>query len=141
VDVCNNIDEVNRLFVIAIFDFTKRVKKQRKQKAYSYPVEQCIAYILDHLHYQITLTQLSKHCGRTTQYLSTLFHKETGITIREFIMNEKLEAAKQMLSYSEAGLMEISAYLAFSTHSNFTMHFKRKFGMTPRAYRRGISHT
>ena len=141
VDVCNNIDEVNRLFVIAMFDFTKRVKKQRKQKAYSYPVEQCIAYILDHLHYHITLTQLSKHCGLTTQYLSTLFHKETGITIREFIMNEKLEAAKQMLSYSEAGLMEISAYLAFSTHSNFTMHFKKKFGMAPREYRTGLSHT
>jgi AraC-like DNA-binding protein len=56
-------------------------------------------------------------------------------------MNEKLEAARQMLSYSEAGLMEISAYLAFSTHSSFTMHFKKKFGMTPREYRTGrIKH-
>lgn len=141
VDVCKDIDEVNRIFVIAIFDFAKRVKKQKKQKAYSHPIEQCIAYILDHLHYRITLTEVSKHCGLTTQYLSTLFHKETGITIRDFIMNEKLEAAKQMLSSSEAGLLEISAYLAFSTHSNFTMHFKKKYGMTPREYRANASHT
>ncbi len=135
VDVCNNIDEVNRLFVVAIFDFTKRVRKLRKRRAYSYPVEQCVAYILDHLHYQITLTEVAKHCRLTPQYLSTLFHKETGVTIRDYIMNERLEAAKQMLTFSEVGLQEISGYLAFSTHSNFTMHFKKKFGITPREYR------
>ncbi len=140
-DVCKNIDEVNSLFVVAVFDFTKRVRKQRKQKAFSYPVEQCITYILDHLHYQITLTELSKQCGLTTQYLSTLFHKETGVTIRDYIMNERLEAAKQMLTFSDAGLLEISSYLAFSTHSNFAMHFKKKYGVTPREYRTSASHS
>ena len=137
VDVCKNTDEVNRLFVVAIYDFTKRVKKLKKQKAYSYPVDRCIAYILDHLHYQITLTQLSKYCGLTPQYLSSLFHKETGMTIRDYILNERLEVAKQMLTYSEAGIQEISNNLAFSSHSNFTMHFRKRFNMTPREYRQG----
>ncbi len=136
-DICKSTDEVNQLFVVAIFDFTKRVRKNRKQRAYSYPVTQSIAYILDHLHYQITLTGLAKHCGLTPQYLSSLFHKETGRTITDYIMNERLEAAKQMLLFSEAGLQEISSNLAFSSHSNFTMHFKKSYGMTPREYRQG----
>lgn len=137
-DVCKNIDEVNKLFVVAIYDFTKRVQKQRKRKAYSYPVNLCITYILDHLHYQITLTQLAKQCGLTSQYLSSLFHKEIGMTLTEYIINERLEAAKQMMGYSESSLQEISSFLAFSTHSNFTMHFKKKYGMTPREFRQGI---
>ena len=57
------------------------------------------------------------------------------------MMNERLEAAKQMLTFSKAGILEISAYLAFSTYSNFTMHFKKRFGMTPREYRSTASHS
>ena len=134
-DVCKKEEDVLRLFAVALFDFASRVQQVRKKKRYSYPVSLCIAYISDHLHYQITLRDLAKHCRLTPQYLSTLFHKETGRTISEFIKNEKLETAKQMLSYSEYTLLEIASYLAFSSHSSFTFHFRKLYGITPSEYR------
>lgn len=134
-DVCKTVEETLTLFAFAIYDFAKRVQQTKTRKAYSYPVSLCIAYILDHMHYQITLIDLAKQCKLTPQYLSALFHKETGRTLTDYIMNEKLEAAKQMITYTESTLQEISSLLAFSSHSSFTAHFKKCYGRTPREYR------
>ncbi len=134
-DVCKKEEDIMRLFAVALFDFASRVQQVKKKKRYSYPVSLCIAYISDHLHYQITLSDLAKQCMLTPQYLSTLFHRETGRTITDYIMNEKLETAKQMLTYSEHTLQEIASYLGFSSHSSFTLHFRKHYRITPSEYR------
>lgn len=135
-DVCKRPDDVMALFLSAIYDFAKKVQQARiRRRPYSYPVALCIEYILNHLHYQITLNDLAKRCNLTTQYLSSLFKKETGTTLTKYILKEKLETAKQMLTYSELSLAEISQCLAFCSHSNFTEHFRRSYGLTPKQYR------
>lgn len=134
-DISKKIEEILQLFAVAYYDFAKRVNLVRKRKAYSYPISKCIAYILDHLHYPITLSDLAKVCMLTPQYLSSLFHKETGLTISKYIMKEKLETAKQLLTYSEHTLQEIASFLGFCSHSSFSTHFRRSYGITPREYR------
>ncbi len=135
-DQCRKADDVLALFASAIYDFAKRVQQAKThRKPYSYPIALCIEYISDHLHYQITLEELAKRCNLTTQYLSSLFRKETGATLTEYILNEKLETAKQMLTYSELTLAEISQCLGFCSHSHFTGHFRKSYDMTPREYR------
>lgn len=135
-DVCKKPDDVMALFVSAINDFAKRVQQTKtRRRPYSYPVTLCIEYITNHLHYQISLTELAKRCGLTTQYLSSLFRKETGMTLTQYILKEKLETARQMLTFSELSLSDISHCLAFCSHSNFTGHFRRCYGVTPKQYR------
>lgn len=135
-DICRKPDDVLALFVSAIYDFAKRVQQAKtRRRPYSYPVALCIEYISNHLHYQIALTDLAKRCDLTPQYLSALFKKETGMTITRYILKEKLETAKQMLTYSELSLSDISHCLAFCSHSNFTEHFRRYYGITPKQYR------
>jgi AraC-like DNA-binding protein len=135
-DTSKKIDEVLQLFAVVYYDFAKRVQRTKKQRrSYSHPVSLCISYILDHLHYQITLLELARLCKLSPQYLSALFRKETGRTITDYIMNEKLETAKQMITYSEHTLQEISSYLGFCSHSSFTAHFRKYYGSTPREYR------
>lgn len=135
VDVCKKEEDIMGLFAVALYDFASRVQQVRRKKRYSYPVSLCIAYISDHLHYQITLSNLAKQCKLTPQYLSALFHKETGRTITDYIMNERLETAKQMLTYSDYNLQEIASYLGFSSHSSFTLHFRKHIKKTPSEYR------
>jgi AraC-like DNA-binding protein len=135
-DQCKRPEDVMTLFIRAIYDFTRRVGQVKTHlKPYSYPVTLCLEYILSHLHYQITLNDLAERCHLTPQYLSALFRKETGTTITEYILKEKLETAKQMLTYSELNLSEISQYLAFCSHSNFTAHFRKCYRVTPSEYR------
>lgn len=134
-DLCKKINEVKELFIVAIYDFAKRVQQAKMQRVYSYPVLRCMKYISNHLHYRITLTDLAERCNLTPQYLSALFRKETGTTLSQYILHEKLETAKQMLAYSDLSLQDIAANLAFNSHSNFTAHFRQQYHITPKQYR------
>ena len=134
-DTSKRIEEVLHLFAVAYYDFAKRVAQSKKRRAFSYPVSLCIAYILDHLHYRITLRDLAKLCNLTPQYLSSLFHKETGRTLTEYVLYEKLETSRQLLTHSEHTLQEIASYLGFSSHSNYSARFRKAYGITPREYR------
>ena len=53
----------------------------------------------------------------------------------DYILLRKLEAARNMLKYSEYSYAEISAILAFSSQSHFSRIFKKETGYTPKEYR------
>lgn len=53
----------------------------------------------------------------------------------DYILLRKLEAARNMLKYSEYSYAEISAILAFSSQSHFCRIFKKETGYTPKEYR------
>lgn len=135
-DKCREEREVISLFVVAILDFTRRVKVVKTRQVFSYSVIKSMSYILDHLHFKITLKELAQECEITPQYLSALFKKDTGITVSKYIMQEKLRVAAQFLEGSEYSIQEIASYLAFSNESSFCLHFKKVFNMTPGSYRK-----
>lgn len=134
-DVCHTIKEVSDLHPIMCIDYTKRMKKLRKQHICSKPVAQCIDYIYDHLHTRITVETLAEKTGLNPSYLSRLFHKEVGMPISEYIQAKKIETAQRMLVYSDFSSAQIAQTLAFSSQSYFTEIFKKAVGMTPRQYK------
>lgn len=109
-------------------------EKSAKEKITSKPVARCIDYIYDHLHTKITLANLSELTGLNSSYLSRLFHKETGMTVSDYIQQTKIETAKNMLLHSSYSAAEIASILAFSDQSYFSEVFKKQTGLTPKRY-------
>ena len=68
-------------------------------------------------------------------YLSTLFKKETGTSVSGYILSKRMEAAENMLKFSDYTYAEISSILAFSSQSHFARIFKQQTGYTPKQYR------
>ncbi|MBQ9383301.1 MAG: helix-turn-helix transcriptional regulator [Ruminiclostridium sp.] len=68
-------------------------------------------------------------------YLSVLFKRETGVTITEYVILKRMEAAENMLKYSVFSLSEISDILHFSSHSHFAGTFRKYYGTSPKEYR------
>ena len=68
-------------------------------------------------------------------YLSQLFKKELGLTVADYVLELRMEAAKNMLRFSSFPYDEIASILAFSSQSHFIQVFKRATGITPKAYR------
>ncbi len=135
-DRSTNLDTIFSLFLSALIDFTKRVETvSTRDYKYSKPIFQCLEYINSHLHNRITLSDLAKVSQLSTAYISSLFRKETGQTFTEYYINTRLEAAKQMLLYTNNSITEIASLLSFSSHSNFSYHFNKKFKITPKAFR------
>jgi len=115
--------------------FTGQMARIKKEKVISRWVTQCIEYIDLHLHEKITVEDLAQHTGLSPSYLSTLFKKETGQAVSEYIPGKRIEVAKNMLLNSDYSSSEIAHFLNFSSQSHFIRVFRDKEGMTPKEYR------
>ncbi|MBR7073385.1 MAG: helix-turn-helix transcriptional regulator [Eubacterium sp.] len=88
---------------------------------------------------KIKLCDLSEHTGVTPNYPSSLFKKETGRTIADYIRAQKLNEARRLLSETDLSLSEIADSLAFSSQSYFQNCFKAQFGITLAQYKNDIT--
>lgn len=68
-------------------------------------------------------------------YISFLFHKESGQALTIYILNERVELAKKLLVSSSMTIQNVTEQCGFSSTSYFHKQFKRVTGMTPQQYR------
>lgn len=134
-DHCTSPQDVTLLHHELIFDYAMRMKKIHTKPAKSIAVAQCVDYILNHLHDAITLEALARHTEKNITYLCSLFKKEMNTTIGQYIVAKRVEAAENMLKYSDYLATDICNYLAFNSHSHFIHIFKKHTGLTPKEYR------
>ncbi len=135
-DVCRSREEISRLHYDLVMDYTNRMKKLKNSQSYSHKVIKALDYISEHLHERIYLSQLAETLSCSEPYLSQLFHNETGISLSAFITRKKVEAAAEMLTFSDMTAAEISEYFGFSSQSYFIKQFRKHFDMTPKEYRK-----
>ena len=69
-------------------------------------------------------------------YLSNVFSEVKGITIQQFIINHKIEKAKELLLYDELNLTEISYKLHYSSVAHLSSQFKKVTGLSPSFYKK-----
>ncbi len=141
IDVCSTQEEINRLHMEVVEDYAKRMHIIQKTNQYPKTIMICLDYIYDNLHTKITLEQLADNVGLSPAYLSKLFHKEVGTTVSAYITKKRVEAAENMLKYSDYSCIEISNYLCFSSESHFIQVFKKNTGYTPKCYREKFFRT
>lgn len=134
-DVQSEIPALQQLTYAMAQDFCARVGEVRRQSIQSSPVRACVEYISQHLHEELRLDDLSRHCGLCTRSLSLKFKAELGMGIPEYIHREKLREAKYLLERTGYTLTQITAFLNYPTQSYFTQIFKKYEGCTPQQYR------
>lgn len=98
-------------------------------------VQRALYYIKLHYMEDISRTEIARYVNVASSYLSTIFHEETGLSIREYISRERIEAAKRMLSHGKARVSDISEAVGIHDTKYFTQMFKKATGMTPAQYR------
>uniref|UniRef100_UPI0040573DCC helix-turn-helix transcriptional regulator n=1 Tax=Acetatifactor sp. TaxID=1872090 RepID=UPI0040573DCC len=134
-DKSYSISEIVDLHNAMCFDFCNKMNILKKSQVLSKPVVLCMDYIYSHIHSRITIKQLAEHTDLSESYLSKLFCKEIGMPVSTYITLQKIEKAKNMLSYSDYALADIANYLAFSSQSHFIQVFQKHVGVTPHKYR------
>lgn len=110
-------------------------KAGRPKKNQNPRIEKCKDYIFQHLHEKISVQNMADELFLNANYLSELFHQHEGITITDFILKEKVNLTKNLLSYSPYTYSEIAAYLGFSSQSHLGKIFKKHTGLTLKQYR------
>ena len=135
-DKSTSVDEILDLQYEMFMDFCGRMKEIRKNNATSIHIRKCIDYIYDHLAEKITIVDAAEFLKLDSSYLSKLFTRETGISFRKYIINTKVNTARNMLTNSDLTFLEISLALGFSSQSAFISTFRKVTGETPGEYRK-----
>lgn len=101
------------------------------------PVRRMLDYINLHETDVIRIEQLAAACEKSTSQAERLFRAEMGIPPYRYILNRKLELAKELLRETGMSVRDIADYLSFEDEFYFSGLFRRKVGVSPSAYRKG----
>lgn len=103
---------------------------------YSRLINRTLSYISAHLHEPLSLETMAKQLKVSPAYLSRRFHQETGMTFTAYVLSEKLKEAEMLLDVKNMSCADTAAMLGFSSQSQFTACFKKKYGIPPGQYKR-----
>lgn len=98
--------------------------------------------IIQEVHYQEEAslvnfsTLLAEKLHYEYAYLSRLFSTVEGKTIESFILSQKIEKVKELLTYDEISLSEIAFQMNYSSSAHLSSQFKKITGMTPSAFKK-----
>ena len=86
-----------------------------------------------------TLAELSEEVGLNIKKLKQGFKHVYGTTAFNFILEHKMEVARNLLMSGNYNINEVGDKLGYSTTSHFISSFKKKFGITPKKYMQSIT--
>jgi AraC-like DNA-binding protein len=98
-----------------------------------------IDYIKSNINRNLKISELAAHFGYNEKYLTHLFTKTTGVSLKQFILNAKMDYANYLLTDSNKSIREISYELGYMDSRNFTKAYKKIFELTPTEYRNSFS--
>ena len=131
-----SVAEIPGLVNEAAADLCKRVRATKERDTGNVHVEKAKHYLSDHLTQEIRTDDIAEAVGLSPYHLSRLFKTHTGLTLREYLTRERIEAAKQLLATSDRTIPQIASLLRFCDQSYFTMVFRRQTGQTPGEYKK-----
>ena len=97
--------------------------------------EQTKAYIRAHLRESFTRQDIADHVHLSQNHLARIFRKETGMSIAEFTLQQRMGQAVELLAHTELSVGEIAERVGYENYSYFLTLFRRVTGTTPSKYR------
>jgi AraC family transcriptional regulator len=98
-------------------------------------LQEAIDYIHAHLNRDLSLAELASVINIAPTYFARLFKQEMGISPHQYVIQQRVEQAKLMLSKTDLAIADIALQVGFSSQSHLTKQFKRITGITPKQVR------
>lgn len=119
----------------SIIEYMKRERDKRSKKR----IEMAKKFVELHYSEPITLNQVADYVELNASYFSSLFKKETGKNFSDYLLNCRINIAKNLLLDPTIKVYEIGNKVGYEDVVSFGRAFKKKIGMSPKEYRNIIS--
>lgn len=139
-DLLYSVESIENLQYRMIFDYTERVEKIKIGKTPTKLLKDIANYVQKHLSEPVNIEALANAMFISRTHLAVKFKKETGMTLTDFVLKEKVEESKRLLKYTDKSLSAISSYLGFSSQSHFSNVFQKYADCSPSEYRAKHNH-
>jgi AraC family transcriptional regulator len=114
--------------------FTQTITSENRRLTHT-QVQQAIDFIHTHLGQHLSLVQIAEVINISPTYFASLFKRATGTSPHQYVIQQRVERAKLMLSKTDLAIADIALQVGFSSQSHLTQQFKRLTGMTPKQVR------
>ena len=121
--------------VVGLIGTVQFFEARRKMLGYLGPVGKATDFIRDHLGEGLMLSEIARNACLSERQLQRLFRRAFGMTIQQFIIRSRIQAAIHELTHSQRTIAEIALMFGFSDQSAFTNQFRSIAGLPPRVYR------
>lgn len=101
-------------------------------------IQQINDYIHQHYAEDITRSEIGAEFYLVPEYLARMYKKKTGISLKDYINDYRIQQAKLLLKQSDKQVGEVAADVGFGNLSYFSTLFKKSTGLTPVEYRRQL---
>ncbi len=108
---------------------------QKKEEHGEDHVSRAKGYILDHYNSELSIKEIADFVHLNPEYLTRLFKKESGTTLKDYIIECRISKAKDLLANSSLSVSMIASEVGYHNFSYFAYLFKKLEKVTPREYR------
>ncbi len=122
------IDNVLCRILLILAQFTEQ---QYYTTGYPMVLDKMLTYIHKNLTAPITTAQLCQYCGVSESYAARIFKKHLNTTMTQYITDQKLSYACELIRNTGMNISQIASYLGFCDVYYFSRRFKEKYGKAP----------
>lgn len=126
VDGMRSVEQMKQLIHHIVSSFDNGDHNEKPENL----VEKTVNYILDHLDQDIRRDDLAAHVHLHPDYLTRIFKKETGMTLKEFVIQTKMKEAQSLLRTTSLPVSIISVKVGYYNFSHFSYTYKKVMGIT-----------
>lgn len=135
---CQDCFQISQLFM-TLMSFEEKLMDEvieKRDMDQLRPVRLAKQYIQNHYWEPITLEGVSETVGLSTAYFSALFKKETEVGFAKYLMNIRMEQAKELLRNTSIPVADVCEKVGYHDKKHFTHTFEKVTGLKPAVYRK-----
>lgn len=134
IEQLNHSDQIKHIMADMFRSYCQLVKKN-SIKSYSAIVQKAILAIESDPSVEMNLHKLAEILNISNVYLSSIFKKETGKTVTEYIREKRLSYAEYLLEHTNLQIQTVALHCGMLDVHYFSKQFKHRTGKTPTAFR------
>ena len=120
---------------VSVNNFIYKSSIAEEQISYSSKINQVFEFIEDNYHRPLELKEVASRLGYSSAYLTNLVRKKTGRTVKQWIIERRMNKARQLLLNTEESVTQIAAKTGYLDTGYFIRQFKQLHGTSPNLWR------
>lgn len=140
VSSCKSHNQLDTTFLTMVADYCT-LCRDHKNDHYSELIQKIIHYILSNISADLTPSNIASFVSFSPSYIARKFKDEVGMTLVNYITEQRIRIAKDLLLKQNMQVQDIASYVGIEDWNYFTKLFKKYTGSTPSNYRKSHYET
>lgn len=136
-DGLETLSDIRTFMLQTLIEAAHNIQKYKKAPILP-AIEIALAYIHSHVFSRLHVETVAAEVHLSKSHFAALFKKTVGITVQDYILNCKLEKAKELLIEKKMTILEIADRLEYEDYRSFSRAFKRFAGCSPTEFQHNM---